>query len=152
MKSIFLFIPFFIACIGLNPSQKNDKEQIEKFLAIVATKDFKENKKEIEAFTIALKTETDSLTSRRLEFFYLLVDSYHQDLQDKDIKKLVVISYKDLPKKEQNILTEVEPEDSIYIVKYNEKHLFTISMNGNLIKSLSVMSKGTQGKKIIVTL
>ncbi|AOM77370.1 hypothetical protein [Pedobacter steynii] len=152
MKNTLLTIPLFIAFIGLNPAQNNGKAQIEKFLSIIAAKDFKDKKKEIEALIIPLKSKTGSLTSKRREFFYLLVDSYHQDLQDKDIKKLVMISYKDLPKEEQNILTETEPKDSIYIVKYNKKYLFTISMKGNLIKSLSVMSKGSQGKKIIVNI
>jgi len=108
-------------------------KQIEKFLTIVADKDFNENNKSVEFLLVPLQTEDDSLPLKRRDFLFLQLNSLHKDLQNKLVKNLIIVPYKRLPKEEQHIFSGAETAENIYVVKSDKKHVMTISFKGNQI-------------------
>lgn len=147
MKTLLLIVIFLLPYAKL--SQNDDRKIIENFIVLAAHKDF--DIKKIESFLIPINDEDDKISLKRQELLNFQLKGLNKELINKDLNKISIIPYKSLPGKVQEItLGKDQIEDNIYEIRYDNKYYFTVLLENHLIKSFTLVKKGSEHNKMFL--
>lgn len=89
-----------------------------------------------------LLPEVDSLKQKKTEALEVVISFLHKNLQNVNIEKPKIISYKHLEADKKNVLTQT-PQD-VYFVKFEDGFFLPVLFKQNCIVSLSLLNKGNK--------
>jgi hypothetical protein len=147
MRTLSLIAIFLMPFI--KSGQNDDRKIIENFIVLSANKDF--DIKRIESFLIPINDEDDKISQKRQELLNFQLKGLNKELINKDLNKISIIPYKSLPGKVKEItLDKNQIEDNIYEIRYDNKYYFTVLLENHLIKSFTLVKKGSEHNKMFL--
>lgn len=147
MRTLSLIAIFLMPFI--KSGQNDDRKIIENFIVLSANKDF--DIKRIESFLIPINDEDDKISQKRQELLNFQLKGLNKELINKDLNKISIIPYKSLPGNVKEItLDKDQIEDNIYEIRYDNKYYFTVLLENHLIKSFTLVKKGSEHNKMFL--